>query len=639
MTKERQIDEVFEDVLERFVSRRNFLKSSSMFAASTMLLGCNKATESEPAPEILTDSITQPEATTATSGPSSLTFTELAHGLDENLAVAEGYDAQVLLRWGDPLFEGVEDFDPSRQSEAEQLQRFGFNNDFIGFVSLPLNSDNSDHGLLVINHEYTLPSLMFPGSPQGNKLTAEQVAIDIAAHGLSVVEVKRMENGQWAPVLGSKFNRRITPKTPMQISGAAQGSERLKTIISQDGVKTLGTYGNCAGGVTPWGTILTGEENVDGYFSGDPQTTGEAENYERFGMKYTYKNWGEFHDRWHFQKNPNELLHVGWIVEIDPFDPDSTPKKRTSLGRCKHEGCNVYINDDGRIVAYTGDDQRFEYIYKFVSTNKYDPENRQANMDLLDDGILYVAKFLDDGTLEWLPLIFGQGELLERNGFFSQADVVIDVRKAGDLVGATPMDRPEDVEVNPVNGKVYAMLTNNTKRKPEDVDPANPRAHNSHGHIVEFWPENGDHGQSVFRWDLALLAGKPGEVSTQYHPDVSDNGWLSCPDNCAFDTLGNLWIATDGAEKSGVADGVWAMELSGEHRALTKRFLRTPIGAELCGPFFTPNAENFFVSVQHPADGSTYDEPSTRWPDFSENLPPRPSVVVITKEGGGRVGS
>ncbi len=613
---------IFEKVLEHYLSRRKFLRNSSLLAgaigSASMLSACGrKATE-----------LVNP----------GLSFVELPHLLNDQLSVAQGYSAQVLVRWGDPIFDNAPEFNPLQQTAASQLMQFGFNNDFIGFVPLPFGSKDSDRGLLVVNHEYTSTSMMFPGSPTDDALTLAQTEVDIAAHGLSVVEVARRED-QWHLVLDSKFNRRITPNTPMQITGAAAGSLRLRTAISKDGVHTLGTYGNCSGGVTPWGTILTGEENVDGFFWGDEKQTPEAENYQRFGMRTGYKHWGEHLPRWDLAENPYEPLHVGWIVEIDPYDPESVPKKRTGLGRFKHEGCNIALNPDGQIVAYTGDDQQFEYIYKFVSSGIYDPDDRRANLDLLADGTLYVARFNSDGSLDWLPLVFGEGPLTPANGFSSQGDVCIDARKAADLVGATPMDRPEDVDVNPVNGRVYAMLTNNTRRTAEQVDAANPRAHNSHGQVIEFWPASGDHSEVRFQWDLFLLAGNPGKDTTQYNPGISVDGWLSCPDNCAFDKFGNIWIATDGAEKSGIADGLYAAAVSGEERALTKHFLSTPKGAELCGPFFTLNSENLFLSIQHPAEGSTFDQPLHRWPDFDPNLPPRPAVVVIRKQSGGVIGS
>lgn len=618
----------FESVLSQYLARRSFIKKLGLGAAAYTLAGCTDSSTSAPE-EITSEAITR---------DTSLTFKALPHDLDGTLTVADDYLAQVLIRWGDPIFPNLGDFDPQALDAAEQLKRFGFNNDFIGFVPMPLGSNESDSGLLVVNHEYTIPPLMFPGSPKDSTLSIEQVATDIAAHGLSVIEIKKQDGGAWEVVLDSSYNRRITPETPMRITGPAAGSERLQSLVSSDGVHTLGTYGNCAGGVTPWGTILTGEENVDGYFYGDVDNVPEAENYQRFGH-YQRKNWGVHRERWNLEKNPQEMLHVGWIVEIDPFDPESKPKKRTALGRFKHEGANVLINSDGRAVAYSGDDQRFEYIYKFVSKNRFIEGDREANMNLLEEGTLFVAKFEADGHLLWLPLVFGVNGLDAGNGFNSQADIALDTRKAADIVGATKMDRPEDVDINKVNGRVYAMLTNNTLRTAEQKDEANPRAHNSHGQVIEFWPADGDHSSERFTWDMFLLAGKPGKDKTQYHPDLGEHGWLSCPDNCAFDNKGNIWIATDGAEKSGIADGVWACEVDGPNRALTKRFLRTPMGAELCGPFFTPDNLNFFVSVQHPAGDSTFEKPDTRWPDFREDMPPRPAVVVITHKDGKVVGS
>lgn len=610
----------FQAVLNQRLSRRGFLATGSSLAAAGTLSGCG-----------LLRSFSSEE-------PVPLTFTELPQGLDETLTVSPGYSAQVLVRWGDALFEGVGEFDPQNQTVERQEKQFGFNNDFIGFLPLPLGSQNSDHGLLAVNHEYTNPTMMFPGSPGRLDLDKTQTDIDIAAHGLSVIEIKK-QNGQWVRVQDSAYSRRITPNTVMQMTGAAAGSERMHTGFSGDGVHTLGTCGNCAGGVTPWGTVLSGEENIDNMYAGDYSKSAEKETHDRFEMNVEpKKSWAKHYDRWDMTKEPNSPLHMGWVVEIDPYEPDSVPQKHTALGRFKHEGCNVFISKNQHVVAYTGDDQRFEYLYKFVSKHPYQADNRAANKRLLSEGVLHCAQFSDDGSLTWLPLVYGQGPLTEENGFNSQGDVNIDARKAADLLGATPMDRPEDVEVNPANGKVYVMLTNNNKRKDDQTDGVNPRADNRAGQIVELIAPDGDHTADRFTWEMLLLAGEREDPSTNYHPATSVNGWLACPDNCAFDQQGNLWIATDGAEKFGVADGIWACPVEGENRGLTKRFLRTPIGAELCGPFFTPDDKNLFCSVQHPGDDTSFEAPSTRWPDFDESLPPRPSVVVITKNDKGVIG-
>lgn len=593
----------------------------------------------------------------AAAGPSTLTFKELPHGYDERLHVADGYNAAVLIRWGDPVTADAPVFDPANQTAAAQLKQFGYNCDFVGFMPLPAGDKGGDRGLLCVNHEYTNPELMFPGYRGRDTMTREQVDIEMAAHGHSIVEVAR-QGGDWRPVKASRYNRRISAlATPMRISGPAAGHARLRTKADPTGRKVIGTLNNCAGGKTPWGTVLIAEENFHTYFRGDPARTNEARNFARYGIRGRGRYaWARYHDRFDIGKEPNEPNRFGWMVEIDPYEPQSVPVKRTALGRFKHEGATTVVNKDGRVVAYSGDDQRFDYIYRFVSKRRFDPANRAANRDLLDDGTLYVAKFNADGTLDWMPLVWGTGKLTPQNGFASQADVLIETRRAADLLGATPMDRPEDVETNPVTGVVYAMLTNNTQRRPDQADGVNPRAKNRHGHILEMIPPGGqgrergpgqgrdaDHAALKYRWEIPVLAGDPSNPKhgARYHPAVSEAGWLSTPDNCAFDPKGRLWIATDGAPKSGFADGLWAMDVEGPGRALTRHFLRVPRGAEMCGPEFTPDGRTLFCAVQHPASerGSSFEKPSTRWPDFKPDMPTRPSVVVVTKQDGGRIGS
>ena len=583
----------------------------------------------------------------AAGARSTLGFTETPHVYDSTHHVAPGYDAKVLLRWGDAVEAGAPPFDPMNQTAAAQAKQFGYNCDYIGFLPLPAGSKNGDRGLLTVNHEYTNPHLMFPDVARNQKLTKAQAEIEMAAHGHSIVEIVK-QDGAWTVVGGSKYNRRIHVGTPMRISGPAAGHDRLKTNADATGTMALGTINDCAGGHTPWGTVLIAEENFHGYFGGDPGKTSEARNYKRYGLNAKSRySWADYHDRFNLEKEPNEPNRFGWMVEIDPYDPESTPVKRTALGRFKHEGATTVINRDGRIVVYTGDDQRFDYIYKFVSSGRYDANNRAANSALLDNGTLFVAKFSTNGRLDWLPLVWGAGPLTAVNWFNSQADVMIETRYAADLLGATPMDRPEDVEPNPVTGTVYVMLTNNSRRKANQIDAVNPRPNNRHGHILEMVPPgrgaDADHAAQQFSWEIPLMAGNPAEETdgAKYHAGVSSNGWLSNPDNCAFDSKGRLWIATDGAPKSGIADGVWATDVEGEGRMLTKRFFAAPRGAELCGPCFTPDDRTFFAAVQHPADekDSTFANPSTRWPDFRDDMPTRPSVVVITKADGGVIGS
>ncbi|MEE8227768.1 MAG: PhoX family phosphatase [Kiloniellales bacterium] len=586
----------------------------------------------------------------ARAATSSLTFEEIPHALEKGVRVAPGYGTSVLIRWGDKVTANTPGFDVGKQTAAAQEKQFGYNNDFMAFMPLPKGSTNSDNGLLCVSHEYTNPHLMWPvGGKKGSydRITKDQVAVEMAAHGHSIVEIRKA-GGTWRVVGDSTYNRRITTlSTPMRVSGPAAGHDRMKTKADPTGKRIIGTLNNCAGGTTPWNTVLIAEENFHNYFRGDPRKTPEARNYKRYGFKKGKARWawGEHVARFNVEKEPNEANRFGWIVEIDPYDPASTPVKRTALGRFKHECATTAVNADGRVSVYSGDDQRFDYLYRFVTDRAYDPANSAANRDLLDSGTLYAGKFDSDGTMTWLPLVFGNGPLTAANGFNSQADVLIETRRAADLMGATPMDRCEDVETNPVNGRTYVMCTNNTKRKQKNA--ANPRAKNKHGHIIELIPPTAggkaDHTAAAYRWEFFLLGGDPANPKdgAKYLADISANGWLSTPDNCTFDGRGRIWITTDGQPKSGFSDSVYAADTEGGGRGLTRCFFNAPRGAEICGPTFTPDHRTLFVAIQHPADdkGSTFTKPSTRWPDFDEGMPPRPSVVAITKDDGGVIGS
>ena len=594
-------------------------------------------------------------------------FAEIAAGNDRDHHVAPGYRAQILLRWGDPLFPDSPPFNPSAQSAAAQLKQFGYNNDYIAFFPL---DEGGTRGLLCVNHEYTNEEVMFPGIEERQdtsgfeKMTAELVDIEMAAHGVSIVEVIR-DGVDWRVVVDSPYNRRITPSTPMSADGPATGDRRLKTSADRSGTAILGTLNNCAGGNTPWGTYLTAEENFHGYFWSNECVPGgarpkglggvQAASYKRYGVPGLWQAWGKFVDRFNVDNEPNEPNRFGWIVEIDPFDPKSLPVKHTALGRFCHEGAETVVNKDGRIVVYCGDDGRGEYVYRYVSAGRYDPNDRAGNMQLLSEGTLSVARFDADGSVKWLPLRFGEQWLTADFDFYSQADVVINSRIAADLLGATRMDRPEDVQPNGVNGRVYVLLTNNTRRKPDQVDKANPRAENAFGHIIEMTPPDGDHAADSFAWDILVQCGDPAiaDVGARWNPATSKDGWFASPDNAAVDNQGRLWVATDQGEnwaRTGRSDGLYALETEGDLKGTAKLFFRCPVGAELCGPCFTPDGETLFLSVQHPgADGtealigfgrpSTFKDPATRWPDTDPDskMPPRPSVLVITKDGGGKI--
>ena len=583
--------------------------------------------------------------TTGASGAKAPSFTEVPRSTGPGIQVAPGYTAQVLLRQGDPIKPGAPEYNPGTQTGEQQEQQFGTDPDFISYMPLPYGSRNSTRGLLGVNHENARAPILFPGSPK--QLSRQQVEVQMAAQGFSVVEVAK-EGNQWRLVKDSRYNRRISTNAPMRISGPAAGSDRMKTSADPSGTRSFGTFNNCAGGTTPWGTMLTAEENIQNYFSGDAGKGPEAAARKRYGIsgKGRYADWGRYVDRFNLDKEPNEPNRFGWIVEIDPYDPNHTSVKRTALGRCAHECATHAVSHDGRVAIYSGDDARMEFVYKFVTSRPYDPKNREANRDLLDQGTLYVARFEANGKMRWLPLVHGQGPLTAANGFNSQADVVIEARRAGTLLGATPMDRPEDVEPHPVTGNIYVVMTFNERRTAAQVDAANPRAENKWGHIIEIVPPrvNGkpDHAATECDWGFFIVAGDPSkpEQKARYANPPSANGWVCAPDNVAFDPSGRIWISTDGQEDAaGFNDSLYAAATSGPARGATRCFFTGPDGSEICGPEFTPDGRTLFLAIQHPGEGSTFDKPSTRWPDNRPDLPPRGAVLAITKNDGGEIGS
>jgi secreted PhoX family phosphatase len=615
-----------EPTIGELISRRMMLKGMAATGAFS-LFGCATASGQ------------------AADGSAPLTFAEVGRSTDDKDHVPPGYTAQVLLRQGDPIRPGAPEYNPATQTGADQEQQFGTDCDFISFMPLPLGSSSSARGLLGVNHENHRAAICFPGNPK--QLTRQQVEVQMAAQGFSITEIAK-EGNQWRLVKDSRYNRRISANAPMRISGPAAGDARMRTSADPTGTRSFGTFNNCAGGTTPWGTMLTAEENIQNYFSGDAGKGPEAAARKRHGItgKGRYADWGRYFDRFSLDKEPNEPNRFGWIVEIDPYDPNHTSVKRTALGRCSHECATHAVSHDGRVAIYSGDDARMEYVYKFVTEGRFDPKNREANRDLLDRGTLYVARFEENGKMRWLPLIHGQGPLTAANGFASQADVMIELRRAAGLLGATPMDRPEDVEPNPVTGRIYVVMTFNEQRTAAQVNAANPRANNKYGHIVEIVPPlvggKPDHAATECDWGFFLLGGDPAkpEHGARYGGPVTPNGWVCAPDNVAFDPKGRIWISTDGQDDAaGFNDSLYAAATSGPNRGATRCFFTSPVGSEVCGPEFTPDGRTLFLAIQHPGDGSTFDKPSTRWPDFRSDLPPRSSVVAITKADGGEIGS
>ena len=624
----------FVEVLEARLSRRTLLHGAGGVSVMTAMGAAG--------------SLFSPPASAAEA--SAFDFEELDRIYDETHHVTDGYRASVLIRWGDPITADAPAFDPENQSSQAQSGQFGYNCDFIAFAPLPFGSDNSEHGLLCVNNEYPSTHITFPGwigeawAPSPD-LTQSQVDSLMASVGHSVVEIVKTD-GEWQVVADSGFNRRISLFTEMAMSGPAAGHDLVKTSEDPSGTKPVGTHTNCSGGVTPWGTILTCEEWVYYDFGGDPAKTDQEQALARYGANGNDgMSMARYHSRFDVEKEPNEMNRFLWVVEFDPYDPQSVPVKRTALGRFGHEGAQTVINSDGRLVIYLGDDDRFEYLYRFVSRDTIDMNDRAANKDLLDHGVLSAARFDSDGTLTWLPLVHGEGPLMAENGFADQAEVLIKARFAAEALGATTMDRPEDFEVNPATGRVYAVMTKNKKRRAEDVNVVNTRVENRQGQIVELIPPGEepsvDHTSDRFGWDILCLCGDPSkpEQGSTFHAETSANGWFATPDNIAFDPSGRLWIATDGMNGIGLADGLFAMDLDGPARGMAKAFFSCPAGAECTGPSFTPDGKTLFLSIQHPAEDSENSGLlTTRWPDFDDGMPPRPSVMVITRDDDGVIG-
>lgn len=578
-----------------------------------------------------------------------LAFTPIepvARTVDE-LTVPKGYDWDPIIRWGDPVLKGAPAFDAQNQTAADQARQFGYNNDYLDIIE---TDRKGTRGLLVCNHEYTNENIMFP--PELDP--AEKIRIAWAAHGLSVVELRRRRAGdRWEYVPGARLNRRITLDTPFVLDGPAAGSKLLRTAEDPTGKRVRGTMNNCAGGTTPWGSILSGEENVNQYFYAAGTST--AEKRYGFGPTQDTRGWRNVDPRWDATSADyvNEPNRFGWIVEVDPHDPSSTPVKHTAMGRFKHEGANVIVNRDGRVVAYMGDDERFDYVYRFVSKNRIKRGNgrkdRQHNLRLLSEGDLSVARFtgdgledgVSDGSGQWLPLTRDGKSMVPG---FSLEEVLIFTRLAADAVTPTKMDRPEDVEPNLKNGRIYIACTNNTDRGKagkEGVTEPNPRAANKDGHVVEIVPTRGDHTVDTFAWNLLLICGDPKTAGTYFGGYTGPVSPISCPDNVAFDSEGTLWVSTDGQPSSlGLNDGLFKVPLEGKERGRVQQFLAVPLGAETCGPVVHDRDGSVFVSVQHPGEDGTWAQQLSYFPDYvtggrrpkkGDFAGPRPTVVQVTK--------
>ncbi len=614
----------FNRFVEAAMSRRRFLKATG--AAGT-------------AGFFAASPISQVVANTMPSKSQLIGFDAIPISTTDTVEVPEGYQADVLISWGDAIRKGAPAFSQSNNAQAQELQ-FGDNNDGMTFFLI-----SNDRAVLVVNNEYTNNEYLY--EHQGNNISADDARKAQAAHGVSVVELEK-NNGKWQVNVDGRLNRRITAYTEMEMTGIAAGHELLKTNADKSGKKILGTFNNCANGQTPWGTYLTCEENFNGYFA---NTSGSelGDRYKRYGLgnKDRGYDWYKYDTRFDMAKDPNEPHRHGWVVEVDPMNPNATPKKRSALGRFKHENAALTINDDGHVVVYLGDDERGEHLYKFISKKKY-VAGADSNRDLLEEGTLYVAKFTGtegelNGTGEWLELTWGKNGLTPENGFPDAASVMIFAREAATQVGATTMDRPEWVAVHPDNQSVFCTLTNNKHRGVKDSQPlnaVNPREKNPYGHIVRWKPTKGDHSAGTFNWDIYVLAGNP-EVHEAGLMAGSDNinkdNMFNSPDGIGFDLAGRLWIQTDGkySNKGDFAGmGNNQMLCSDPQTGEIRRFLTGPIACEITGLTFSPDYKTMFVGVQHPGE----DLAPSHFPEGGNSIP-RSSVMMITRTDGGIIGA
>ncbi|MEX0730081.1 MAG: PhoX family phosphatase [Aquisalimonadaceae bacterium] len=633
----------FTSILDKCVSRRQILRGSlnSVVAGMVTTSGVGLLAGSAQAKRLLPP---QAQGRPPFGLKPMLGFEPVAPSFANLVTVPTGYSSRPFLPWGTPICGHYPPYlDGGHNSGADQEYQVGHNHDGMHYFPLHNDGDGSEHGLLCINHEYIQQSDMHPNGPtlvSGSRVIEDEVRKEVAAHGVSIVEVRK-QGDTWEVVQGG-YNRRITGATPMELSGPVRGSDMVQTRYSRNGTRTRGTLNNCAHGYTPWGTYLTCEENWAGYFVNQGEQPREQSRYgvSRTAGRYRWETvtTNDVYARHDVSVKGNsaaddyrnEANTFGWVVEIDPFKPDSIPRKRTAMGRFAHEGAWMAPARRGQpLTVYMGDDARFEYIYKFVTRERYHP--RTAGGHLLDEGTLYVARFNADGTGDWLALDINDAEFRAACRaadveFKDQADVLINTRAAADVIGATRMDRPEWGAVHPQTGEVYMTLTNNSQRQPGDVDGANPRGPNAYGQIVR-WQEQGNRNWATrFQWELFVVAG-PEENSARLDGEALDEtNIFNSPDGLWFDQNGVLWIQTDGSQAAPFGNN--QMLAADPRTGEIRRFMTGPRGCEVTGVVTTPDGATMFVNVQHPGGN---------WPDGG-NARPRSSMVVVTQDDGGPIG-
>ncbi|EFO9213412.1 PhoX family phosphatase [Campylobacter lari] len=559
-----------------------------------------------------------------------LNFKEIPASTEDKVIVPDGYKADILISWGDPLFSKASIYDEEKNIDKKAVENakltFGDNNDGMSFFPL-----SKDRAILAINNEYINPEIMF--KHQGKNLSLDDILYEQANLGVSIFEIKK-EKDQWSVVLDSKYNRRIDANTKMSVSGPA------KQQVLQNENFIYGTLNNCANGKTPWGTYLTCEENINDFFGSLDEKIKFSKEQLRFGFKaQSQYGWEKFDERFDLSKNPNEANKFGWVVEIDPFDPNSIPIKRTTLGRFKHENAELIVEDDGTVVIYMGDDEANEFIYKFISKHKY--KKGLDTSKILDEGTLYVAQFNGKignfrGSGKWIELEYGKNNLNKENGFNSQADVLINARIAGTIVNATPMDRCEWITSHKESGskEVFATLTNNKKNN--NPNPANPRTKNIYGQIIK-WEHKNSHKDDEFTWEIFALAGNPDNQTSlnKGSNNITSNNKFNSPDGLSFDRDGRLWIQTDGnysnqEEFEGMGNN--CMLAANPKTGEIKRFLTGPIACEITGITFSQDYKTMFVGIQHPGE-------KLKGSQFPYGKTPRSSIIAISKIDGGVIGS
>ena len=612
----RPLETDFGRLVERAVSRRGFLGGGIAFGAAAFVAGAGAL---------------RPFTARAAGDPFG--FEAVAANTLDTVTVPPGYNWQIVAKWGDPMWSNGVEFDHMTRGTGESQElAFGDNNDGMSLFT------HDGRNVLTVNNEYVNRKIIYGGAGSGSPENADDVRKGKAGHGVSVVEIAS-DGGKWSIVKDSPYNRRITADTPMEITGPARGHDLLKTAADPDGVSSLGTWNNCGNGRTPWGTYLACEENFNGYYSSSDPDIEIGPAFKRYGVGV--KDWGyawaTADERFDIAKHPNESNRNGYVVEINPLDPASTPKKRTALGRFKHENAEVVVAANGQVVAYMGDDERGEFLYKFVSDGKY--AEGGDNADLLASGRLFAAKFADGGRGEWAELT------PESTGLASAAEVRIHTRIGASAVGATTMDRPEWVAAHPMKAEVYCCLTNNKNRgkKPNaggDETPAggpNPRVGNLYGQIVRWRPDGGDHLATGFDWDLYVVAGNPTVHSDENagSSNVAPDNMFNSPDGLGFDSLGRIWIQTDGnySNKDGFAgQGNNQMLIGDPMTGEIRRFMVGPNECEVTGFAWSEDRKTVFVGIQHPGERG-----NSHFPDGGDTAP-RSSVVAIARDDGGMIG-